>query len=563
MAKRRLHRSEVLTGADGSLRSPGQIATPAGMAAAALSLLASFPSGALHAQDPPPLTVVLVVDQMPIHLLERYDDRFEGGLRRLLDRGAVLTRARHRHGIPHTAPGHATLSTGQHPSTHGIVSNNWPDRSTGRWIYAVGDSTAPLVGGDGPGRSPARLESPTLGTLLKAARPGARVVSVAPKDRSAILMGGRDADGAYWFDARTGRWITSSWYRSELPDWVDAFNASGLADSLAGTPWTPLGDDSVEFRSREDDAPYENSGENTTFPHDATRPQSGSGWAPRFRWTPWLDEVTLELARAAITALDLGGDDVPDLLWVGLSASDFIGHAFGPWSREVEDNVRRLDRALGAFFRDLDRRLGAEGYAVALSADHGVVPMPEWAASRGNDARRLDAADVAGLLRPAVDRAAAAEGADGPVDASLAYLGVYLRFPPGLPEPAVRRVTAEAAEAVAAHPRISDAFTDAELAAGSARPFADAFRRSRFPGRSPDIFLLGREHDLMAGPGITAHLSPYDHDVRVPMIVMASGIVAGRYGPDVGTADLAPTLARLLGLSGEGFGGRVLTEVLR
>lgn len=522
----------------------------------------AFSAPFVHAQAPPRLTVVLVVDQMPIHLLERFDDLYAGGLRRLLDEGAVFTRARHRHGIPHTGPGHATLATGADPSVHGIVSNNWLDRGTGTWVYAAGDSAHPLVGGNGEGRSPRLLEWPTLGTHLKRAHPGARVIAISPKDRSAILTAGHDADGAYWFDAGTGRWITSTWYRPDLPDWVAEFNGSGRADSLAGRQWTLLHAEGAYLRSRADEAPYENDGEDTTFPHDAPAAREGPGWAPGFAATPWLDELTLDLGRAAIDAEDLGGDATPDLLWIGLSAGDFIGHSFGPWSREVQDAMLRLDRALGEFLAHLDARLGADSYVVALSADHGVVPMPEWAHAGGLDARRVDRESITALIRPALDGSAAAEGATEPVPASLAYTGVYLRLPGSLPADAAGRVTAAVAQALRAHPRIADAFTDAELAAGTPRPFAGAFRRSRFPGRSPDIFLLGREHDLIAGPGITAHLSPYDHDVRVPLILMGGAVRAGRFGRDVATVDLAPTLARLLGIPDGDFDGAALREVM-
>ena len=520
------------------------------------------PATAGHAQAPPRLTVVVIVDQMPVHVLERFDDLFAGGLRRLLDAGAVFTRARHLHGIPHTGPGHATLATGAHPSAHGIVSNNWLDRATGEWVYAAGDTAHPLVGSDGEGRSPRLLERPTLGTHLKRAHPGARVFAVAPKDRSAVLMGGHEADGAFWFDGATGRWITSTWYGADLPAWVRDFNASGAADSLSRLPWTELLEEAPYRRSRADDSPFENDGGETTFPHAAPAYREGEGWAPGFLATPWLDELTFELALSAIAAEALGADADPDLLWVGLSAGDFIGHAFGPWSREVQDLFLRLDRALGRFLDALDRRLGPDGYVVALSADHGVVAMPEAARTEGYDARRVDRASIMDLIRPALERAAAAEGWIEPIPASLAYMGVYMRIPAPLDPGAAGRIRAAVAAELLRHARIEDAVTDAELGAGIRRPFVDAFRRSRFPGRSPDVFLRGRERDLLAGPGFTAHLSPYDEDVRVPLIVMGAGVRPGRFGRDVATVDLAPTLAALLGVALDGFDGEPLREAL-
>lgn len=524
--------------------------------------------------DSPALTVVVVVDQMPVHLLERFDDLFTGGLRRLLDRGAVYTRARQEHPIPHTSPGHATLATGHFPSSHGIVANNWWDRAAGREVSAVGDPDATVVGregerGEGDGRSPGKLMRPTLGDRLRAARPGARVVSVAAKSRSVVLMAGADADGAYWYDQATGRFLTSRHYTDTLPGWVEGFNASGRAEALARRPWRLLAAPGVYRRSRPDSAAFENWRGGSTFPHPAPVEAGGDGWPEALSFTPWLDRLTFDLARRAVDAEALGADRIPDLLWIGASASDFIGHAFGPYSREVQDQMLRLDRTLGRFLDFLDERVGPERYVVALSADHGVVPMPEAGALRGRDTRRVGPGQLRDALRSALDSAAATEGVTDSIPAVLAYLGVYVEWPEGVDGEVRSRIRAAVAERLREVPRIVDAVTEDEVAGaesaddGGSGRLLGLYRRSLFPPRSPDIFVRTRYGDLLASrKALTAHTSPYDYDRRVPLVVLGPGVHSGRFGRDVATADLVPTLSRLLGIDASRTDGEVLEEAL-
>ncbi len=522
-------------------------------------------------EDPPALTVVVVVDQMPVHLLERFDDLFTGGLRRLLDRGAVFTRARHAHAIPHTSPGHATLATGAYPSSHGIVANNWWDREGSREDNAVADPGAPILGleeADG-GRSPAHMRRPTLGDALRSTHPGARIVSVAGKDRSAILLAGDAADGAFWYHTGSGRFLGSAHYVDALPPWVEEFNASGRARELAGDSWRLLAEEDVYARSRPDSAAFENWRGGSSFAHPAPADAGEDGWAEALAFSPRLDELIFELAERAVEAEELGADDVPDILWVGASASDFVGHLFGPWSREVQDQMLRLDRRLGHFLDFLDEHVGRGEYVLALSADHGSVAMPEEARLRGLDARRVAPEPLRDALRAALDSAGPAEGVEETIPAVLAYLGVYVEWPEALAAAARARIRSAVAHRLRGVPRIVDAVTEDELAAHTpgATPrdgrLLDVYRRSLHPPRSPDVFVRTGEHDLLASrEGITAHLSPYDADRRVPLVVAGPGVRPGRYGRDVATADLAPTLARLLAVELPEADGRLLHEAL-
>jgi predicted AlkP superfamily pyrophosphatase or phosphodiesterase len=536
-------------------------------------------SGAAAQETPPRLTVVVVVDQMRADLLERFDDQLTRGFRRLLDQGAVYTRAAHRHGVPHTGPGHATLATGTYPSHHGIVANNWLDRSAWRAVYAVDDSLSGIPGDpSAPGRSPANLMRPALGAAVRKAYPGARVVAVAGKDRAAATMAGHQSDAAYWFDSERGRFVTSSYWADRLPPWLEELNRSGVVDSLAAEPWVLSRSESAYDRSRQEPLwPDEGPG----FPHPsaveadadyaAATGSAPDGFPPQFTTRPFLDELTFAVARAAVEHHRLGEDEIPDVLWVGASASDYIGHAYGPFSREVQDHYLRLDAMLGQFLDWLDARV-AGGYVVALSSDHGVLAMPEELLRHGYDAGRVPADSLAAHLRQAVDDAATAEEVASPIPAGLIVLDAYLALPPNMPDSTRRGIRRRTAESLRKIDGVADVVTVDEVrdtgagepgGSANARPLVEAYRRSWFPGRSPDLWIRPRD-GWLAGVGdrITAHLAPYDYDLRVPLVLAGPGIVPGRYGRPVATVDLVPTLAALLGIDPGDVDGAPLLEAL-
>ena len=289
-----------------------------------LVLTLSLPSGANAAA--PALTVVISVDQMRADYMTRFGKEFTGGFARLARERRLHARAS-RSCPDRDAPG-AALMTGA-PSQHGIVGNEWWDKKEGRAIYAVEDAER--------WRGPVNLECPTLGDALKASSTASLVVSVSGKDRAAILMGGHKADLALWYDRSSGQFVTSGVY-GRMPDWV----------------W--LWDDALRI------------------PVDQRE---------KIASTPRLDAMTLELAAKAIEQSRLGGRGVPDLLAISLSVTDILGHAYGPDSPQMREQLLALDKSLGAFFDGLDRRFGRDGYALALSADHGVTPLPEMSAAPG------------------------------------------------------------------------------------------------------------------------------------------------------------------------------------
>ena len=475
---------------------------------------------------PPALVVWITVDQLRGDLLDHYRPVFTGGFRRLLTDGRVFTRATHDHGRTVTAAGHATLSTGVYPSTHGIIGNAWYERVGDRWIQMsnVGDSTVQTLGAALPGVSPRNLMSTGLADWIVAADPASLVASVSGKDRGAILPAAHAKGQVYWFEP-DGGFVTSTYYRATTPDWVVRFNNEVVPRYMADTVWSFTAPASSISLSGPDTAAYESDGVHSYFPHrlsDLTPNREAAtlrGWMER---TPLSDAAVLDFAETMVTELGLGRDGPVDLLAVSVSQTDAVGHEFGPFSREQLDNLYRLDRRLGAFFDFLDRTVGRDRYIVALSADHGVLTPPEDPRALPGS-RRLTAAEREAMQRIVAQAVAGSNG------------------------DAATRIVA----GLKGQPAIFNAWTAEELMRRTpADSFALMMRRSMYPGRAGGSFSReGVEAWFKSGvlsnerTG-TTHGSPYWYDRHVPIIFMGPGVRAGRVNERVSTVDFAPTLAR-------------------
>lgn len=495
--------------------------------------------------DPPRLAVLLVVDQLPTYLIDQYRDLFAGGLLRLLDRGLVIPNTTHDHAMTETAPGHATLATGTHPSRHGIVGNHWYEQDpAGEWrsVVNVADlrtrvAGAPTVGGV----SPTALRRDGLADWLVAADPLSRIVSLSGKDRAAVLLGGRGGRGAgatvVWFEAQIGRFATSTHYASFNPAWLRSFNGGELRTHEQDTVWASGVPDVWRIRSRPDTASYEGDGVLTAFPHryaDARASDPGLDFWTWWAGTPFLDRATLALARAAVEAERLGQDPVPDLLAISLSQTDRVGHAFGPGSREQLDNLLRLDDELGAFFSWLDDEVGVDRWVVAFTSDHGVLEIPEARLEAGLPGLRLTPDSVETLQR-VVDREAAR--VEGEIES--------------ISSPLARAIVDEV-------PWVARAWSADELAGMQVTPdsFAVLERNSLHAGRPQGllsragVLLHYTPHTLgWSYERGTGHGSPYLYDRQVPLIFLGNGIPARIDSTRASAVDVAPTLARILGIS--------------
>lgn len=496
----------------------------------------------------PRLVVVIVVDQLRPDYLDRYRPQLQGGFAMLLKQGASFTEAYQDHAVTETAPGHATILSGRWPAHTGIVSN----------VSGVLDSTAPLIGGGGPGASPVRFRGTTLFDWLKAAQPQARALSVSRKDRGAILPIGRAKQSVYWY--QSGYFTTSRYYADTLPLWVRAFNARRAPFRAAGASWNLL----LPPRDypEADSEPYENGGANFTFPHRL--PSDSAQAAEALGGVPTMDSLTLAFALEGVRALQLGGRGATDLLAVSLSTTDAIGHAFGPDSREIHDQVLRVDRYLGWFLQQLFVRYGKENVLVVVTADHGVTPFPERsrALGRGN-AVRVTPDSVFASVNTALDQRAGG--------------GEWIQFEtgmvllPGRAQLVAKGVNADSvmtdlAARLRGLPGVARVDRPGDFAAKETTSVvARRWVHQVPPDGGVELVVTLTPYSIWSYPNtpIAMHGQPTDLDAHVPLILWGEGIRRGAYSRRVSAVDVAPTLARLLGLTpAEPLDGRALSEAL-
>lgn len=496
----------------------------------------------LAAADKPKLVLAIMVDQFRYDYLLRFRGEYQGGLRRLLERGAVFTEAHFEHFPTVTAVGHSTFLSGATPSVSGIIGNDWFDRDTGRSVTSVEDPQVGQLGGAGNrGASPRRLLVSTVGDELKIMTSGrARVIGISLKDRSAILPVGHMADGAFWVEADTGQFVSSTFYFPDLPAWVKEFNAARPADRYLGAKW--------------DLSPY--GGQVRTFPAAADKKFYRSLAA-----SPWGNELVEALAERAVEALNLGRGPATDLLALSFSSNDYVGHEHGPDSPEVHSISVLTDRLLDKLFRILDARVGMDQVLVVFSADHGVAPLPEVTAARRIPGGRMPPKVIQETVAARLtEKFGAGQWILSPSDHSL-YLNRALIREKGLSEPEVQRVAAEAAAGV---PHVARVYTRARLAS-STQMVDDVGRRvlnGYHDGRGPDIMMV-LEPYWMYSPSGTTHGSPYGYDTHVPIIFAGPRIKPGTYRQRVAVNDIAPTLASLLETeTPSGSSGRVLHEMI-
>ncbi|HQZ15267.1 MAG TPA: alkaline phosphatase family protein [Vicinamibacteria bacterium] len=518
--------------------------------------LARAGSGQAERPGAPPvsgsrLVVVVSVDQMRYDYLVRFKSLFQGGLKTLIDRGAVFSNARYRHANCETGPGHSVILSGRNAWQSGIVANSWFDLSLGRTVNVVDDPTVRPVGGEGRGASPANFIGFTLGDMLKKASPDAKVVGVAMKDRAAILMAGPRGDAAYWYEQATGRFITSTYYTKTAPPWLDAINTRRVPDSWAGKAWTRLLDDASLYLkyAGEDNVPNEADTKNTTFPH--ALPAGPPALYDSFRRTPFMDELTLEVALGAMNAHALGEDAVPDVLAVGFSATDVIGHAFGPDSHEIMDQMLRLDLMLKRLLDAAEAKAGAGRVLVVLASDHSVMPLVESLQKQGLPARRVSPSALQAAGMTAIEKRFPRAK-----DLIASYLApdFYLNLD-SIARQGLRRMDVEQtlADALLATGDVAKVYTASSFAgdipALSEDPYFDTIRRSYFAPRSPHVIARLKEYTyLTAYPGGTGHGSSYEYDRHVPVVFMGSQVRAGTYEGEAAPEDIAPTLGLLLGI---------------
>jgi hypothetical protein len=502
------------------------------------------------AASAPTLVVFLTIDQLRPDYFPRFESQLTGGLGRLYRGGAFYTNAFHDHAITETAPGHASTMSGRFPRSTGIVENS----------AGVDDLESPLIGGGGLGASPHRFRGTVLFDWLQKKDSRARALSVSRKDRGAILPLGRAKQSVFWY-AGTGNFTTSTYYADALPTWVQAFNARRIPAQSAGKAWTLLLNES-EY-SEPDNVPQENMGRGgVTFPHIA--PADSARAAAVFPAFPWMDDLTLQFALAGLQALRLGTGLQTDVLAISLSTTDAIGHAYGPDSRELHDQILRLDRYLGAFFDSLYKVRDSSRVIVALTADHGVAPYP--------GVKSRDPNTGAGFVRAALDTAWAAEAR-----VTTALRGDSTRFIWDTPFLLVDRAALSAGRLspdsvinafIAAERKIPgvervDLMRDLERADTTRDVIARRWLHALPPTLPVEVVVTLKPYNYW-GPGTATHGSPHDYDARVPVIFYGAPFKSGKYDEYARVVDMAPTLAAALGVQPtERLDGQVLRSSLR
>lgn len=516
-----------------------------------LPLLPLLPLSA-GAQSPAPprptLVVFITVDQLRADYLDRFGSQLSGGLGRLKSGGALFTNGFQDHANTETAPGHASVMSGRFPRNTGIVSNT----------LGVLDPQAPVIGGGGAPASPFRFRGSVLIDWMRAKDQRTRALSVSRKDRGAILPLGRAHQSAYWY-ATDGRFSTSTYYGDTLPTWVQQFNARRLARQYAGKPWVLLLPESGYPEA--DSVPVENGGRDFIFPHLV--PADSAIAARTLGNYPFMDQLTLDFALEGLQQLGLGRGPAPDLLAISLSTTDAVGHAYGPDSRELHDQILRLDRMVGAFFDRLFQLRDSASVIVALTGDHGVTSFPEvYRAKTGRPADHVDlsgAANTVGtMLRTRGVDSSAWQWEDGTlwVDrAAIARAGASADF-------AIREFMT-AARADSGVLRVDQART-----LGQQDTVRDAVARRWYHMLPPDlpieVVVTLKPHYVWGNLPIAMHGQPSDDDAHVPIVFYGAPFRPGAYREFARVVDMAPTLAAVLGVSPtEHLDGHVLRAALK
>ncbi len=503
----------------------------------------------LFAQTPK-LVVGIVIDQMRQDYIYRYGDRFgNDGFKRVINNGMMFENAHYNYVPTYTAPGHASIYTGATPAVHGIVANNWYKTTENKTIYCVDDSAYAIVGQSdgGMGKSPKELKTTTVTDQLRLSNMfKSKVVSISLKDRSSILPGGHTANGAYWFDTKSGNFITSAFYMNNLPHWVNDFNAKKLPAHYAKQTWETLFPIATYTASYSDSNDYEEivgDKKAPTFPYDFSAQKDGYKF---ITYSPWGNSLLVNLSQAAIEGEVLGKSDVTDFLCLSFSSTDYAGHMFGPQAIEVEDMYLRLDRELATLFNFLDEKIGKGNWTTFITADHGGNDVPSFLTDHKISAGVLQNDTILKQLKTATKERFGEDLIEKYINEQV-YLNneriAELKLSPC-------EVQEFVGSLAAAFKGIARYYTKCTYSKGIAGELE--VEKSLYNGwnmkESGDVILLTEPGWMDHGNKGTSHGSPWAYDTRIPILFYGAGIKKGNSINRVSITDIAPTIAILLKL---------------
>lgn len=515
----------------------------------------------------PKLVVGIVVDQMRYDYLYRYYEKFgDGGFKRMLREGFNCRSHHYHYGNTSTGAGHASIYTGSTPAIHGVIGNNWYDPIAGISLNCVSDSLVQGVGGRNPSvgkASPRNLLVSTITDQLRIATNfQSKTISIALKDRGAILPGGHTAQAAYWYDGYTGNWITSTYYMTQLPQWVQDFNALKLPSKYLRQGWNTLLPLEQYTESTEDDQPYEQpmpGNERPVFPY-VLAGQAGDAFGLA-AVTPVGNTLTREMAIAAIKGENLGKGKYPDFLALSFSAPDGIGHRHGPNSIEIQDTYLRLDQELSQLFTFLDEWVGKDEYLVFLSADHGVIDVPEFSQKHRLPSSRFSADSIYTQIRNVIAREFGDEKLVKAIEIRQIYLDKKRLRAKGITVDDVLEVLREEILPVNG---VAEIFNTRKLGETTLTEYQrNLFANEIHPKRSGDLMIIFQPGWITKTSFGTTHGSPYHYDTHVPFILFGWGVRPGETYRRTYISDITPTLAAILQILPPGGNiGNVIEEAL-
>lgn len=524
--------------------------------AIAIFLFATLPLFAQKSETPK-LVVGIVVDQMCYEYLYRFYDQYsEGGFKRLMNEGSNCRNTQYNYIPTYTGPGHASIYTGTTPSNHGIVANDWYDRDMKREINCVEDSTVTAVGVNTVfGKfSPLNLKANTITDQLKLTYPDSKVVSMSIKNRGAILPGGHLSDGSYWFDFNSGRFITSTFFTDQLPDWVEKFNAENKVDQYLKGKWETLYSIDTYTESGEDNSPYEHlplGKDVPTFPYDLDAIRTSETKYTQFVYTPFANSFLTDFALRSITKESLGADDQCDVLAISYSTPDIIGHAFGPYSKEIEDTYIRLDLEIKRLLDELDAKVGKKQYTLFLTADHAVVPVPQQLVDMGLPGGYLFIDQHLPELRQKVTEKFGADLIEAHENLNF-YLNLDRIKEKGIDITDVKSLIIDEVSNWEGVKRVFD--TKDLYSASLDDEWKDMVRKGYYPKESGDIMYilkpgyLPKLTDVEDSHKGTSHGSAYSYDTHVPLLWYGKHIPELEIYTPINITDITPTLAHLMNL---------------
>ena len=499
-------------------------------------------------QDQPRLVVFLVIDQGTPKLIQKYDNLFNGGIRFLIDNGYNFSQTFIDYSSTSTGPGHFSLASGVYPGSAGIIGNQWYDRSLGRSWYCAEDTLSFTLIEKKKGSSYKNVNATTLGDWLKKESPKSKVISVSGKDRSAVMMGGKNPDGAYWYNKK-GAYTTSSYYKRTLPWWVKRFNKNINVESYIDSSWNFLFDKKIYDDNTRADYFFGESDWTTKSGYNPTLPIEFneldlSRLLNLFYVTPFGDRSLLNFAESAIKKHKMGNDQFSDLLFIGLSATDGVGHSFGPNSQEQLDNLLRLDRNLGLFINSIERSIGKGNTLFVLTSDHGVEDLPEFLADKGFDSGRISSSIKDSITQTIIEKI---NLKFGPKSVTPYGNGFYYRKSLNIDER--NEIDLIIKDLIIKIPGVGMVLTQNEIMTAGDSDIEIRLKNMVHPVKSPDIIFIPRKYWSTRSQSGATHGTPYDYDAHIPFFISSSNFKKKEIKKRVSSIDIAPTISNLLNIS--------------